>query len=79
MAEEIVWRGHPSQWRNFGRYLLCALLGAVIIGISTIATGVSSPEFSRFSPFRPPETKPARPGSTGASKTLILTWIQLSG
>ena len=27
MAEErIVWQGHPSQWQNFGWFLLCLLL-----------------------------------------------------
>jgi hypothetical protein len=25
-VEEIVWRGTSSQWKNFGVYLLCALL-----------------------------------------------------
>src|SRR5882724_5360997 len=25
MAEEPVWRGNSSQWKNFGMYLLCAL------------------------------------------------------
>jgi uncharacterized membrane protein YdbT with pleckstrin-like domain len=25
MAEEIVWRGTSSQWKNFGVYLLCSL------------------------------------------------------
>jgi hypothetical protein len=24
-AEEIVWRGTSSQWKNFGVYLLCGL------------------------------------------------------
>ena len=27
MAEErVVWQGHPSQWQNFGWFLLCLLL-----------------------------------------------------
>lgn len=24
--EKIVWQGHPSQWQNFGWFLLCLLL-----------------------------------------------------
>lgn len=33
MAEEIVWRGPSSQWRNFGVYLLCALFCWLIVPI----------------------------------------------
>jgi membrane protein YdbS with pleckstrin-like domain len=51
MAEETVWRGHSSQWKNLGRYLSCVLLGALIVAILVIALRRSSSEFSRFSPF----------------------------
>jgi uncharacterized membrane protein YdbT with pleckstrin-like domain len=33
MAEEIVWRGTSSQWKNFGVYLLCGLLCWLIVPI----------------------------------------------
>ena len=33
MAEEIVWRGSSSQWKNFGVYLLCALTCWLIVPI----------------------------------------------
>ena len=33
MAEEIVWRGTSSQWKNFGVYLLCALFCWLIVPI----------------------------------------------
>jgi uncharacterized membrane protein YdbT with pleckstrin-like domain len=33
MAEEIVWRGTSSQWKNFGLYLLCGLFGWLIVPI----------------------------------------------
>jgi uncharacterized membrane protein YdbT with pleckstrin-like domain len=33
MAEEIVWRGSPSQWKNFGVYLLCGLFCWLIVPI----------------------------------------------
>lgn len=26
VEERIVWQGHPSQWQNFGWFLLCLLL-----------------------------------------------------
>ena len=32
-AEEIVWRGASSQWKNFGVYLLCGLCCWLIIPI----------------------------------------------
>src|SRR6266478_2321446 len=33
MAEEIVWRGSASQWKNFGLYLLCGLFCWLIVPI----------------------------------------------
>ena len=32
-AEETVWRGTSSQWKNFGYYLLCALFCWLIVPI----------------------------------------------
>jgi membrane protein YdbS with pleckstrin-like domain len=32
-AEEIVWRGSSSQWKNFGVYLLCGLLCWLLVPI----------------------------------------------
>jgi uncharacterized membrane protein YdbT with pleckstrin-like domain len=33
MAEETVWRGSSSQWKNFGVYVLCALFCWLIVPI----------------------------------------------
>lgn len=33
MAEEIVWRGPSSQWKNFGMYVLCGLFCWLIVPI----------------------------------------------
>src|SRR5213595_3811022 len=33
MAEETVWRGASSQWKNFGLYILCALFCWLIVPI----------------------------------------------
>ena len=33
MAEEIVWRGTSSQWKNWGLFVLCALLCWLIVPI----------------------------------------------
>jgi membrane protein YdbS with pleckstrin-like domain len=32
-AEEIVWRGTSSQWKNFGAYLLCGLFCWLLVPI----------------------------------------------
>ena len=32
-AEEIVWRGTSSQWKNFGVYILCGLLCWLVVPI----------------------------------------------
>jgi uncharacterized membrane protein YdbT with pleckstrin-like domain len=29
--ETVVWKGSPSQWTNFGTYLFCVLIAAVIV------------------------------------------------
>jgi uncharacterized membrane protein YdbT with pleckstrin-like domain len=33
MAEQTVWRGTSSQWKNFGTYLLCGLFCWLIVPI----------------------------------------------
>ncbi len=33
MPEEMVWRGRPSQWKNAGHYVTCAIIALVIIGL----------------------------------------------
>ena len=33
MAEETVWRGTSSQWKNFGLFILCTLLCWLIVPI----------------------------------------------
>lgn len=33
MAEEIVWRGPSSQWKNLGMYVLCGLFCWIIVPI----------------------------------------------
>ena len=33
VAEEIVWRGSSSQWKNFGVYFVCGLLCWLIVPI----------------------------------------------
>jgi uncharacterized membrane protein YdbT with pleckstrin-like domain len=39
MAEEIVWRGTSSQWKNFGLYLLCGLFCWLIVPIFIALAG----------------------------------------
>src|SRR5438477_2523321 len=51
MTEETVWRGSVSQWKNFGFFILQALLAAVVIVLFVIIGQRSSPEIANFSPF----------------------------
>ena len=50
-AEETVWRGNSSQWKNFGQYLLYTLFGAIIVALFLFVSRVASPDLSRFAPF----------------------------
>lgn len=51
MAEETVWRGTSSQWKNFGWYLICALFACVVIFIFGLASRRGSPEIRNLSPY----------------------------
>jgi uncharacterized membrane protein YdbT with pleckstrin-like domain len=33
MEEKLIWKGNPSQWINFGTYLLCFLFSWLVIPI----------------------------------------------
>jgi membrane protein YdbS with pleckstrin-like domain len=50
MAEETVWRGSVSQWKNFGFFVLQVLLIAVIV-ILFVVVGRQSSEVSNFAPY----------------------------
>jgi membrane protein YdbS with pleckstrin-like domain len=51
MAEETVWRGSVSQWRNSGFFLVQVLIAAAIIFTSIALKRSSSPEIRKFSPY----------------------------
>ena len=51
MPEEIVWRGASSQWKNFGRYLLSAVLAAIVIAIFALLRYRGSAPVKEFSPY----------------------------
>ena len=50
MPEETVWRGTPSQWRNFGRYLLSAILAGIVLVIFALLRHSQPPPVQQFSP-----------------------------
>jgi membrane protein YdbS with pleckstrin-like domain len=50
MAEETVWRGSVSQWKNFGFFVLQLLLAAAIVVIFVMVRRQSS-EVSNFAPY----------------------------
>src|SRR2546421_4182383 len=51
MAEETVWRGSVSQWKNFGFFLIQVLAALAIIIVSVLVARASSPEIRRLSPY----------------------------
>src|SRR5439155_26427499 len=51
MPEQTVWCGTSSQWKNFGRYFLSAISGAVIIVIFMAVWYSGSPKASDLSPY----------------------------
>ena len=51
MAEETVWRGSSSQWINFGRFILAAVIAVVIIAGSIACSRAGDPGIARFSPL----------------------------
>jgi len=50
MAEETVWRGSVSQWKNFGFFALQLLVAAAIVVIFGFLQRNSSPEVQKFAP-----------------------------
>src|SRR5437762_9519044 len=51
MAEETVWRGSVSQWKNFGFFFFQVLIGAAIVIIFILLQRRSPPEIGNFSPY----------------------------
>ena len=51
MAEEIVWRGSVSQWKNFGFFLLQGLVVVVIVVIFLLVERRTSPEARDLGPY----------------------------
>jgi membrane protein YdbS with pleckstrin-like domain len=51
VAEETVWRGSVSQWRNFGFFVLQVLFAAAIVIIFIIIQRQSSSEIGNFAPY----------------------------
>jgi len=51
MPEETVWRGVSSQWKNFGRYLLGAILAAIVIVIFAVVRHIEPASVNEFSSY----------------------------
>ncbi len=51
MPEETVWRGASSQWKNFGRYLLIAIVAGIVVVIFVAMRRLQSPPVQQFSPY----------------------------
>jgi uncharacterized membrane protein YdbT with pleckstrin-like domain len=51
MAEETVWRGTSSQWKNFGRFVVSTLGCIVVIVLSILCARAPDPSVARLAPF----------------------------
>jgi membrane protein YdbS with pleckstrin-like domain len=51
MPEETVWRGRSSQWKNFGFFLLQAIVAVVIVLGSIVLSRTAPSQAGRFSPY----------------------------
>jgi membrane protein YdbS with pleckstrin-like domain len=51
MAEETIWRGSVSQWKNLGFFILQAVFAAAIVVIFVLIGRRASPEVRNFSPY----------------------------
>ena len=51
MAEETVWRGSVSQWRNFGFFVLQLLIAVAIVVIFITLSRSSSPDLQKSSAY----------------------------
>ncbi len=51
MAEETLWRGSSSQWKNFGFFLLQAIVALVIVLIFAVLSRSAPPEARSLSPY----------------------------
>jgi membrane protein YdbS with pleckstrin-like domain len=51
MAEETLWGGTSSQWKNAPAFLLCFFIVIAILVISFIASQSSSSQLNRAAPF----------------------------
>jgi membrane protein YdbS with pleckstrin-like domain len=51
MAEETVWRGNVSQWKNFGFFLLQILVALAIVVAWILTARASSPDVTKLAPY----------------------------
>lgn len=51
MAEESVWRGASSQWKNFGWYALALGVAGAIVALCVILWYFVTPDTAVFAPF----------------------------
>ena len=51
MAEETMWRGSVSQWKNFGAFMLQGFVAATILVVFVVLQRRSAPEIRIIAPF----------------------------
>jgi membrane protein YdbS with pleckstrin-like domain len=51
MAEQTVWRGMSSQWKNVGAFILWAVVSLLLVCSSFILWRAANPQIARIGPF----------------------------
>lgn len=51
MAEEMIWRGTSSQWKNIGRFIVSAIGCIVVIALSILCARAPDPSVAKLAPF----------------------------
>ncbi|MEY2545144.1 MAG: hypothetical protein QOG48_261 [Verrucomicrobiota bacterium] len=51
MAEETVWRGTSSQWKNFGRFVVSTIGCIIVIVLSILCARAPDANVAKLAPF----------------------------
>lgn len=51
MAEETIWRGTASQWKNLGRFIVSTIGCIVVITLSILCANTGDPSVAKFALF----------------------------
>jgi uncharacterized membrane protein YdbT with pleckstrin-like domain len=50
MAEETVWRGNSSQWKNFGAYVAWGIVSCLVVVMFLVVSSAAPAQIQKLSP-----------------------------